>query len=565
VIEDFSRIRDDVTIHADVAIVGAGPAGIVTALELARKGLSVVLLESGGLEYDEDAQQLVDAASWDHKLHAPLEISVRRQLGGTSVIWGGRCVPYDPVDFDDRSFVDATPWPTSYATMERYFQRASDWCLSGRAVFSSLRMPHLPRQMVPGLVDGDITSTALERWSLPTNFGTAHGAALRETRDLRLLTGVTCIGIQCEQGESAARSLTCRTLVGGVVTVIAAEFVVAGGGLESTRLLMASTSPHGGQLGNESDHLGRWYMAHLEGVAAEIQFATPPRETIYGYERDIDGVYVRRRLSFTREFQLDHDLPNIAGWITNPELADASHGSGQLSFVYLALTSPFGPKFAPDAQRLSLTGVEIPGTPYGRTTISPKRDHLHNVLSHPLDTGRFVLDFGSRRVLARGRKAPGFFVYNADNRYRFQYHAEHLPHRDSRVTLSDESDRLGMPKLDIDLRFSSADIDGVVRAHEHWDYYLRDLGVGWLDYVGDDPHATVQGRLGGGFHQVGTTRMSAVSKDGVVNGDLKVHSVDNVYVASSSTFVTSGQANSTFMIVAFAVRLADRLAALHHR
>ena len=78
--------------------------------------------------------------------------------------------------------------------------------------------------------------------------------------------------------------------------------VVASGGLESTRLLMASTGPWGGQLGNESDHLGRWYMAHLEGVVANVQFTTPPRQTVYGYERDVDGVYIRRRFGFSREF-----------------------------------------------------------------------------------------------------------------------------------------------------------------------------------------------------------------------------------------------------------------------
>ena len=66
--------------------------------------------------------------------------------------------------------------------------------------------------------------------------------------------------------------------------------------------------------------------------------------------------------------------------------------------------------------------------------------------------------------------------------------------------------------------------------------------------------------MGGGFHQAGTTRMSASPADGVVDQNLAVHGMPNVYVASSSTFVTSGQANSTFMIVAFAVRLADHLA-----
>jgi choline dehydrogenase-like flavoprotein len=53
--------------------------------------------------------------------------------------------------------------------------------------------------------------------------------------------------------------------------------------------------------------------------------------------------------------------------------------------------------------------------------------------------------------------------------------------------------------------------------------------------------------------------MSADPAAGVVDSDLRVHGIDNLYVASSSAFVTSGQANSTFMIVAFALRLADHL------
>ena len=54
--------------------------------------------------------------------------------------------------------------------------------------------------------------------------------------------------------------------------------------------------------------------------------------------------------------------------------------------------------------------------------------------------------------------------------------------------------------------------------------------------------------------------MSASPSDGVVDQNLGVHGVPNLYVASSSTFVTSGQANSTFMVVVFALRLVDHLA-----
>jgi choline dehydrogenase-like flavoprotein len=170
-----------------------------------------------------------------------------------------------------------------------------------------------------------------------------------------------------------------------------------------------------------------------------------------------------------------------------------------------------------------------------------------------------MVDFGTKRFLAPGRKAPGFFVRNERNVYPMQYHGEHLPNRASQVRLTRQTDRLGRPMLDIDLRFSEADVDGVVRAHRYWDEYLRSSGVGYLDYLYEDLRDAVDQRLGGGFHQVGTTRMSADPADGVVDRNLSIHGVSNVFVASSSTFVTSGQANSTFMIVAFALRLVDHL------
>jgi choline dehydrogenase-like flavoprotein len=558
-IEDMSRLAGDAGVSADVAVVGAGPAGIVTALELAGRGFKVLLIESGGRSFDSAVQQLSDAAEWDHHRHAPMSIAVRRQVGGTSVIWGGRCVPYDPVDFDVRPLAGSVSWPVTYDEMRGYFQRASDWCVCGRAVFSTTQMTHLPREMIPGLVDGEVTSSSLERWSLPTNFGKVYLDRLEQSPQVRVLTGLTCLSAVCVPETQQVDYLDCRTTSGKVVRVSAKAYVLACGGLESTRLLLASTGADGRELGNQSDHLGQWYMGHLEGVVANVRLSTPPGSTIYDYEQDIDGVYIRRRWAFTREFQLAQDLPNIASWLTNPELPDARHGNGTLSFIYLALTSPLGPKMLPDAQRLSLTGTEVPGAPYGRTVISRRSSHLRNIVNQPYSTARFMVGFGARRFLVRGRRPPGFFAWNKMNVYPLQYHGEQLPNPNSRVSLSREVDALGMRKLNIDLRFSDADVDGVVRAHQHWDDYLRSSGVGRLEYLHSDVHAAVADRLGGGFHQIGTTRMSATPAGGVVDKNLAVHGVENLFVASSSSFVTSGQANSTFMVVAFAVRLADHL------
>ena len=63
----------------------------------------------------------------------------------------------------------------------------------------------------------------------------------------------------------------------------------------------------------------------------------------------------------------------------------------------------------------------------------------------------------------------------------------------------------------------------------------------------------------GGPHHMGTTRMSADPRRGVVDADCRVHSVENLYVAGSSVFATSGYTNPTFTIVCLALRLADTL------
>ena len=336
-------------------------------------------------------------------------------------------------------------------------------------------------------------------------------------------------------------------------------YVLACGGLEGTRILLASPTPSGHALGDHAGHLGRWYMGHVEGVVADAHFATPPRLTIHGYERDLDGTYVRRRLGLTRAWQHREHIPNVVAWLANPALSDPEHRSAELSLAYLALRSPLGRTLAPDAQRLSLIGEHVPGVPYPASQPGPLHRHLLNIARDPLSALRFAAGFGVRRFLVRGRRAPGFFSYSKTNTYPLQYHGEHLPHFDSRVTLSDERDSLNMPRLRVDIRFTDEDVDGVVRAHREWDAYLRRTGLGSLAYRRNDVAAAVRENLGGGFHQVGTTRMSGDANDGVVDDELAIHGVPSVYVASSSAFVTSGQANSTFMIIAFAVRLADHL------
>lgn len=150
------------TLEADIAIVGAGPAGITLALELIDRGHTVLLIESGGDSYKAGVQELGETVGHD-PVHVPMSLATRRQIGGTSNLWAGRCVPFDPVDFQARTITGNATWPVSYEELERYFSRACAWCVCGEPTFDARQIRGLAeRSLIP---DGQMETFAQPRWS----------------------------------------------------------------------------------------------------------------------------------------------------------------------------------------------------------------------------------------------------------------------------------------------------------------------------------------------------------------------------------------------------------------
>jgi choline dehydrogenase-like flavoprotein len=548
---DAETLDNQTTFTSDITVVGAGPAGIVLALELAKAGYEVALIESGSLQFCAKTQNLGEASHFDPQFHAPMSECTRRQLGGTSTIWGGRCLPYDPVDFDRRSYIPNSDWPIGYEEIAGYFQRACDYFLCGNSEFKIENIPNIAQKsIVPGLPDAEVLTSTLERWSLPTNFGKEYFNALKQSQKIKLLYNLTGTEIDTNEQGTQVELLDAKTLGGKTIRVKSHKYVLAGGALNTTRLLLASDRRHPGGIGNHSGLLGKFYMGHLSGDIAVIHFTTPPQDTVFGFDRDPEKIYLRRRFSFTREFLHEQQLPNIVAWLGAPKFGDPAHQNGVLSSAYLALSMP--------VLRNYLTSTAMRKAAIGEEDRGIDRAHVMNVLRDFKQAITFVPRFGYGRYIAK-RKIPALFVYSAANEYPLHYHSEQVPNPNSTVNLSDDRDELGMRRLNINLQFAQQDIDSVVKAHSYWDRYLRKHECGYLKYVTDDREASVWTQAGDGFHQVGTTRMSEHPNTGVVGTNCNIHGVDNLFVASSSIFVTSGQANSTFTIVSFALRLADHL------
>jgi choline dehydrogenase-like flavoprotein len=143
--------------------------------------------------------------------------------------------------------------------------------------------------------------------------------------------------------------------------------------------------------------------------------------------------------------------------------------------------------------------------------------------------------------------------------YRLQLIFEPSPCRDSRITLSPQTDGLGLRRVNLHWAFNDYDFDMLGRSIGLINAYLGQTGLGRLRLNRPVTPENSAGRIRSGLHHMGTTRMSEDPAEGVVDRYCKLHGSENLYVAGSSVFPTVGFSNPTLTIVALACRLASHV------
>ena len=538
---DSAELEPGATLHADLCIVGAGAAGIALALQFEGTGTQIVLLDSGGEAAEPATQALAEGELAPGCRHPPPHRYRPRRFGGATTLWGGRCMPLDPIDFAAREWVPHSGWPIGPDDLAAYYPAANHLCEAGDFAYMAARdMPPI----LHGFAGTHFTDAALERFSCPTDFAARYRSRLAAAANIRVVLHATAVRIATSDAGRRASFVQACAAGGGRLDVRAENIVLAAGGLEVPRLLLASGSPdHPGGVGNAHDAVGRYYMCHLAGTLGMLR----PRVRVdHGYSLSDEGVYCRRRFAITGAAQLRLRTGNMVARLHHPRIGDPAHGSGALSLLRLA--APFiAPEYA----------TRLQDGPAGAATLAR---HAINMAATPLHTADFMLHWLRHRTLA-ARKFPSIIVRPPGGTYSLDVHAEQFPNAHSRVTLGAGRDALGMPRLRVDWRHLPADIETVRRGLHALSADLSASGTAQLAWDEDalEDDLLRDGAYGG--HHIGTARMSADPRSGVVDADCRVHGVANLWIAGSAVFPTSGQANPTLTIVALALRLAARLAA----
>ncbi|MEL6522663.1 MAG: GMC family oxidoreductase [Pseudomonadota bacterium] len=515
---DANAISPDTQLEADICIIGGGAAGISAALALEGSGLKVLLVEGGSQWADDQSQSVYDAENLGLDL-TPVAESRLRMLGGSTNHWAGNCMRFEAIDFEAREGIPYSGWPISLSDIEPYYMAAqalvetpTDAAYDVAERYDRLGLPVLDFQP-------DLLKTHLYSESPPTAFGNTYEEDLTAAQDVACYVNATALELMTDSDAARVTSVRMSSLSGTKFSIVARRVVVATGGMEVPRLLLLSNSTAVAGLGNQNDVVGRFFMDHIAvrpSLRAMISRRVSDFDLYTEPQFDADG-YFRAAISASEELLRRENLPNFLIFLMKQSNSSPGQQSGQ-----------------------ALRRGPAPGT---------LGTHILNVVTDldGLTNEVFRTISGSRDdLIERTWLDPWLTV-------------ESRPNPDSRVLLADELDPVfGQRKLALDWQLHEDDLDSNRRITEILAQELGRMGYGrvWSDLL---RHPDRWPTLGHGKHHSGTARMAADPKQGVVDGNCKVHGVANLYVAGSAVFPTHGYATPTLTIVAMALRLADHL------
>jgi choline dehydrogenase-like flavoprotein len=522
VLIDARSVAADEVVRGDVCIIGAGPAGIAMALAMRKQPFRVVVLESGALSPHPATQALYRGRNLGRD-YFRLDGCRVRTFGGSTQRWGGWCRSLDPEDFEARPWVAESGWPFPREEVARYFpavRQLLELVVTNGDPDGRPPIPGYPRLALPPEL-----RTVMYEFSPPTRFGPKYRADLEGADNVAVYLSANVVALEGAEHGGPMTAAVVRTLAGRQWRVHARFFVLAAGGIENPRLLLASRDARPNGLGNENDLVGRFFMEHLH-VPLGCFVPVRPNTNL--------SLYVQGWRSVRRP----------VGALT---VAPAARRAHQM-YGFSAMLFPPTPK----AVATVLRGQARRRHPLGFHGASIAWS------GGALGLGLRVLDrliYEGHALAARTAPVPRPGVRQV---YEIMGNGEQTPLRESRVMIGRARDRLGVPIADLDWRVSPGDLANMTASLELIGRGLLASGAGSV-YLPDDPDATWADRITGTWHHMGTTRMHAEPAHGVVDAQCRVHSVPNLYVTGSSVFPTGGYANPMVTTIALALRLAEHL------
>lgn len=504
-------------IQAGICIVGAGAAGITLAVELARAGLQVLVLESGNMQLEGGTQRLYEMKQTGLR-YFDMTTCRLRYFGGTTNHWGGYCRENDPIDYEGRPDIGVPAWPILYRDILPYVKRAGEFLGLSREGFDPLTNARAHNVSPGDLIEAKSSkfTTKVFQIARRRRVHDLYEEDLKRYSSIDILLNANVVHIQLSSDGGRVVSVDVRVIGGKSCRIRAGRFVLTTHAVEAARLLLASNDVHKEGIGNRHDHVGRYFMEHPQ-VVSGLMFPTENFPRLYNYHWALRHS-LNANLGFSEEVLRAEDV--LQYYCRFVPVYEHDLARDAVRHLKKAFWSPA------DISAIKSLGAVLGDVPNAMRFVSSRMG---------MDTGRIVA-------------------------FRLDHRIEQAPNPSSRIVLTDELDDIGVRKAVLHWELNDLDFHTFRRSQQVLVDEFTRLGLARFDAPDLTADMVKQG-VKGHYHHIGTTRMSSDPRNGVVDANCRVHGIDNLYVCGSGIFPTSGYSGPTMMIFAFAMRLADHLVA----
>lgn len=496
----------------DVLIIGGGTVGLIMASLLVKKGLKVIVLESGGTTQEEDEHELNEVIHLSGQYSGAAKGRFRC-LGGTSTRWGGALIPIQEGDINPKL------WPISHEEIMRYLPDLE-------RIFGVNPGPY-EFEKIEG-IDKQISKDWIVRFAKWPSFSRRNTVnlisrkVLKEQENLSIYLNATATNFEVGN-DSKLNLVTAQAPDGAKISVQASEVVIAAGAIESTRLLLLLEQQNS-QTVKPNTQLGHYFHDHISVPIANLEPINLSRlNRIFGFGFEANGVMRNMRYELKNTSPLRANIPPC--------------------FVHVSFENE------------------------GSVGFNAIRDFFRYVQQGRIPTlATFTNLTKSTPWLCQliwWRYIYKRLLYPDSSKIQVHVVIEQSQEFSNTISLSSSMvDKYRQPLATISWNISKKDSENITKVGDLFKREWQESNFSGIAKFETRPSNDILKdlALGGGInHPCGSTRMGNSLEDGVVNKDLRLFNVKNTRVVATSVLPSSSGSNPTMTLLLLALLAVDKI------
>lgn len=502
----------------DYCIVGSGIAGLILSNELIASKKSICLIEEGyiGKTNDTPLNSVINKGI-DHK-----GIFEGRfvAFGGSSTAWGGQLLPFQNNDFKKRNYLNHEGWPIKNKDLLPYLSKAEKLLGVNQLPYNKSLLKYF--RNIKNLPEINGINIRFSKW-IPIskrNLANTLGKKVLKS-NIDFYQGSKVSKLKLKRKKNEVDGVEVINLKKERIFIRAETIIIASGTIESCRILLNSPDLEKNINFDPNKNLGKFFHDHLSIISGTLKDKS--RKT---FLQNFAPFY-KNSTRHSPKFEASPEWQR-----KNLSLNIMAH------FIYESKQNSFINKL--------------------RKVISyyQKRNHMKiNIFSllPSFKDIKNILNLITKFIFFKRKWAP------IDSKINIVIDSEQLPNKESKLTKSKEVDEFGLSKIDLNWNWGAKEFETFKIFKKHLKENLEEK-IGEIEWDSKTDNFDFYKKLvKDPYHMMGGTIMSNNPKHGIVDENLKVHNIKNLYIASCSNFPSGGSSNPTLTLILLTLRLSDFL------